>query len=32
MRKREAIAVIATMDLGKASFEELLTKLANVRT
>lgn len=32
MRKREAIAVIATMDLGKASFEELLTKLANIRS
>ncbi|HOE53471.1 MAG TPA: DUF2111 domain-containing protein, partial [Methanomassiliicoccales archaeon] len=28
MRKREAIAAIATMDIGKGSLSELLAKLA----
>jgi hypothetical protein len=28
MRKKEAIASIATMDLGKGSHSELLTRLA----
>ena len=32
MRKKEAIAVIATMDLGKASFEELLNRLSEKRS
>lgn len=31
MRKREAIAVIATMDLGKGTLSELLTRLAQAR-
>jgi len=31
MRKREAIAVIATLDLGKGSLSELLTRLSQAR-